>query len=264
MWKKEIIDTLKQTALVLSFLLLMPLIFGINQMRFHQENLYFPWYIDCAMGFLIPILVLYLAYMMFASEDSGNALEYLKTLPIRESKLLVMKILPRFAVVFMLVFAYHFLLRCFVPVEQEFCSLILFSGSWSVTHITVLILVGMISGFMLGISERKNPFLAIALAIPVLYIFLSHGWVPFSFQRFMYHAWWRFFQHDRYNNILWFLSLTFQVYLPSVMSLLVLIPVLKSWDVSSVKMRSQRILKRMAAPLVIIICLYTVEQLHLF
>ncbi len=263
MWKKEITDTLKQTALVLSFLLLIPVVFGINQMRF-QQDLYFPWYIDWAMAFLIPILLLYLSYMMFSSEDSDNALEYLKTLPIKKSTLLVIKLLPRFAAVFMLVFVYQILFRCFVPMEQGFSWFNLFSGSWSVTHFTILILVGLFSGFILGISDRKNPFLAIALAIPVLYIFLSHGWVPSSFLRFMYHAWWQVFQHDRYNDILWFLSLTFQVYLPSVMSLLVLIPVFKSWDMSSDKVRSQKILKRMAAPLLLIICLYTVEQLHLF
>ncbi len=73
MLKKEILDTLKQTGLVLSFLLLIPIIFGINQMRFNEEALNFMWYFDWGLSYLIPVLIIYLAYNMFASEDSDGA-----------------------------------------------------------------------------------------------------------------------------------------------------------------------------------------------
>ncbi len=265
MWKKEITDTLKQTGIVLSFLLLMPIIFGINQIRFSGESLSFSWYIDWGMSYLIPFLILYLAYNIFSQEDSDGALEYLNTLPLNNWKLLAIKILPRFVVLSSLVLIYESLFRSIQPNHSGLSTSVLLWGSLTFLHESSLLLIAMVSGFMLGLSDRKNPFLILAFAVPVLYIVLSRYYLPpSSFFRFFYYFWWKLFGHDRYNFILWFLSSAIQITLPAVIPVAVLIPLYKSWDAFSGKIRSQRILKRMAAPLTLIIALFTLNQLNVF
>ncbi|MCK5132156.1 MAG: ABC transporter permease subunit [Candidatus Sabulitectum sp.] len=265
MWKNEIMDTLKQTALVLSFSLLIPIIYGINSMRFPEENLFFTWYIDWGLTYLIPILTLYLAYNMFASEDSDGALEYMKSLPVNKWELLAIKILPRLAVTLVLMLIYTYLVMGHYLPRQlgvSWLSTLLLRFSLLPNAISIgFPLMVLISGFMLGISNRKNQFLVLALAIPILYMIYSQGFLGVRFS--LYHFWWKLFQTDQYNHIMRLLSSVIQIYIPAMIPLVVLIPVFKSWDCSSGRARSERMLKRMAGPLGLLIVLYAVGQLHL-
>ncbi|MCK5842561.1 MAG: hypothetical protein KAH31_10360, partial [Candidatus Sabulitectum sp.] len=90
MLKKEIMDTLKQTGLVLSFLLIIPLVYGVNQFRL-EENMTFFVYTLWGLTFILPLLSFFLAYTMFASDDHEGAAEYLKSLPLLKWKLLAVK-----------------------------------------------------------------------------------------------------------------------------------------------------------------------------
>lgn len=261
MLKKEIIDTLKQTALALSFLLLMPLVFGVNQIRFSEESLSFAWYINWGMYFLLPILMIYLSYMIFASEDSGEASEYLKSLPVNKWKLLAIKILPRFVIILILLSVYVSLFHENFVHQGRYAWFFYPGTPAAIFQAVLLILTLLLYGFMLGISDRKNPILAIAFAIPVLYILLTDCHFNNSFSYFFYRLWWPHFQHTDINTF-FVLNSIFQIYIPSVLPILVLLPVFKSWDCSSGRIRSQRILKLMAVPLAIIIALYTISNFH--
>ncbi len=261
MWKKEITDTLKQTALVLSFLLLMPIIFGINQMRFSGESLSFSWYIDWGMSFLLPILMLYLSYMMFASEDSDGATEYLKSLPVNKWKLLTIKILPRFAVIVVIAFVYHSIFRSDFVHSGRFFYFYYSPGSLSLLKSLTLIITPLFFGFMLGISSRSNVFLALAFLLTVSYfVFAGYNFMSLLSRHF-YRLWWSVF----HNTIPSFFVLdsVLRIFLPTLLPVLVLIPVFKSWDVSSGTIRSQIMLKRMAVPIALIIALFAFDHLSL-
>ena len=266
MWKKEIFDTLKQTGLVLSFLLIIPVIFGINQMRL-SENMPFLYYIVWVITGLIPILVFSLAYTMFAAEDSDNASEYLKSLPISIWKLLALKIMPRLAIVWL-----------FVLVFNEVISATWWShgisSSWVNTNLEgrltniFMPLIALISGFILGLTDRKNPFLLIALLVPAFFL-LKVGLRSFINMKLL-QAYWIYFMEPNGITLRWVfqvgrvLAFFGSAIIPATLPILVLVPVIKSWDCSSGKIRSQRILKRMSFPLGLIIAMYTLNQFKLF
>ena len=264
MWKKEITDTLRQTASLLSFLLVVPLMFGINQLRL-ENNLTFFSYAVWGILAVAPLLVFYLAYTMFASDDKDGAQEYLKSLPLPYQNIFWMKVLPRFVSALLFILAANWLVHKYWWTHGM-------SAFWLSVDIEgylesiFMVAVAMLYGFLLGISDRRNPFLAIAFMIPVLFILLSsdtqvtHKILYFLFSRVMkplglMHLW--------FFNLLRVVSFIIAVVIPAVLPLLVLIPVFKSWDASSGKIRSQRILKRMAMPLTLIIALFTIYKLNL-
>ncbi len=263
MWKKEITDTLKQTALVLSFLLLIPVIFGINQMRFSSESLSFSWYIDWGMSFLLPILMLYLSYMMFASEDSDGATEYLKSLPVNKWKLLAIKIFPRFAVIVVIAFVYHSIFMSDFVHSGRFFWFYYSPGSLSLLKSLTLIITPLFFGFMLGISSRSNVFLALAFLLTISYfVFAGYNFMSLLSRHF-YRLWWPVFSNANIASF-FVLDSVLRIFLPTLLPVLVLVPVFKSWDVSSGKIRSQIMLKRMAGPLALIIALFAFDHLRLF
>lgn len=266
MWKKEILDTLKQTGLVLSFLLLIPIIFGINQVRL-SENMPFLYYAVWVITVLIPLLVFSLAYKMFAAEDTDNASEFLKSLPISVWKLLALKIVPRLAIVWL-----------FVIVFNELISATWWShgirSSWVNTNLEGRItnilfpLIALLSGFILGLTDRKNPILIIALLLPAFFLLTMVEGSSINVK--LLQGYWIYFMKPSGITPVWVwqigrvLAFSVSAIIPATLPILVLVPVIKSWDSSSEKVRSQGILKRMSVPLVLIICLYTVEQFHLF
>lgn len=263
MLKKEIMDTLKQTALVLSFLLLMPIIFGINQMRFSSETLSFSWYIDWGMNFLLPILMLYLSYMVFASEDADKATEYLKSLPVNKWKLLAIKILPRFVTIVVISFVYHSIFMSEFVHQGRFFWFYHSPGSLSLLKPLTLIITPLLFGFILGISSRSNVFLALAFLLTISYFVFAGFNFMSSLSRHLYRLWCTVFPNANIGNF-FALDSVLRIYLPTLLPVLVLLPVFKSWDCSSGRIRSQRMLKRMAAPLGLIIVLFTLDQFNLF
>ena len=265
MWRKEITDTLKQTALVLSFLLLIPIIFGINQLRLAENTTFFSYTI-WGVTLIIPLLVIHLAYNMFASEDSDGALDYIRSLPVNKWKLLAAKVLPR------LLLAWFVVLLCNkISVSSWWSHGIqvfwLGSGPEGLLTNTFMPLLVMISGFLLGISDRKNPFLLLVFIIPILFFALSASGSILSNRILMLY----YFNFMEPNAItltwVWYvgrlLAFTIGVIIPSLLPVLAVLPVYKSWDCSSGKVRSQRMLKRMTGPLGLLIVLYAVGQLHL-
>lgn len=247
MWKKEIMDTLKQTALVLSFMLILPVAFGINQLML-PENMPASTYADFGRLITLPALILYLAYMMFSSDDNDSAAEYLQSLPISKWKLMLIKVLPRFLVSMILLFIFF---SSFVP----FTFIKADSVFWSLFTLQIMIL-----GFFMGISARKNIILAFAFLIVIISpLFAGSVILDFIFSQISFESSMMLHTHPLGSMIVISILL-----LPSSLAIASLVKVFRSWDVSSGKIRSKRILKRMAMPLGLIIALFTLEQLHVF
>ncbi|MCK5787337.1 MAG: hypothetical protein KAH54_12370, partial [Candidatus Sabulitectum sp.] len=192
-------------------------------------------------------------------------LEYLRSLPASKWKLLALKILPRLVIAWFVVFL---------------CNRVIASSWWShgisatwlgsglgefLTR-TILPLLLMISGFLLGISDRKNPFLLLAFVMPVLFFQLSG---PVLSRKILMLYYFNFMEPNAITMTwVWqvgrFLAFTIGTIIPSILPVLVVFPLYRSWDCSSGKVRSQRMLKRMAGPLGLIITLYTLNQLNVF
>jgi hypothetical protein len=265
MWKKEITDTLRQTASVLSFLLVVPLMFGINQLRL-ENNLSFFSYAVWGILAVTLLLVFYLAWTMFASDDKDGAQEYLKSLPLTNRNIFWMKVIPRFVAALLFILVANWLVDKYWWTHGMSA---VWTNSYADGHLASMFIVpavAMIYGFLLGISGRRNPFLAIAFIIPVLYLLLSPGTrVQNSTLFFLYfHVMVPLGMMDLwFFNLLRVVSFIIAAVIPATLPLLVLIPVFKSWDAPSGRIRSHTILKRIAAPLMLIIFLYTVNNFHL-
>ena len=262
MWKKEITDTLRQTGIVVSFLLIMPFVFIVNQATSGDSQLLFSWYIDWGMGILLPILILYLSYMMFSYESSDDATEYLKSLPLNKWKLLAIKIIPRFVIITAIAFIYHSIFSSDFLHIGRFSWFFLEQRPLSMMHTMIVITLPLIFGFMFGISSRNNILLAFAFLLPITYFITSQVYFISRLSHQIYRLWWSAFPN---TDIHYFFELDsfLRVFLPTLLSILVLIPVFRSWDCSSGKIRSQKIIKRMSIPLIFIIALFTIDHLKL-
>lgn len=268
MLRKEIMDTLKQTGLVLSFLLIIPLVYGANHIRL-DENMTFFVYTLWGLTFILPLLSFLLAYTMFASDDSEGAAGYLKSLPLSKRKLLAVKILPRTILILLLILACNKYLVAFWPRAGISSAWFAFGVEGFLKSALVLLLV-MAGGFVLGISDRKNPFLVLCLLVPVLFLYEAQS--PYGSLLSSKLVWIFYFDFMETLGIeqLWvfnlgrFLTYVIGTALPAVLPILVLIPVYRSWDCSSEKVRSEIIMKRMAIPMGFIIALYAASELKLF
>jgi hypothetical protein len=251
MIKKEILATLRQTALTLSFGLLLPVVYWINEMRL-VENKPFGHYAEFGAMTLLLFLVLNLAYTMFASEDKDGAGEYLKSLPIPKFKLLCMKILPRLLVSLFFIFGYVFIVS---PLAGRFTI-----SEYFVVFIPVLVV--MLSGFLLGISDRRNPFLAGLLLLPAFYWILTGpvaahiAWgILIGHTNFIYEITGSSIVQMRFCMIV---SQGFVNLLPTLLPVAVLLPLYRKWDCSSGKLRSQVMLKKLLLPTALILVITAV------
>jgi len=246
MIRKEILATLRQTALTLSFGLLLPVVYWINELRL-SENKPFGHYAEFGAMTLIVFLVLNLAYTMFASEDKDDAGEYLKSLPFSKYRLLCLKVLPRLLVSLLFLFGYEFFVS---PLAGRYTV----SGSLLVF---IPALVAMLSGFLLGISNRRNPFLAGLLLLPVFYWFLSGPLAAHISWRtllentnFIYELTGSSIIHMRLCIII---SQGIVNLLPTLLPVAVLLPLYRKWDCSSGELRSQVMLKKLLIPTALIL-----------
>jgi len=246
MIKREILNTLRQTALTLSFGLLLPVVYWINEQRL-VENKPFGHYAEFGAMTLLVFLVLNLAYTMFASEDKDGAGEYLKSLPIPKLRLLCMKILPRLLVSLFFLFGYVFTVS---PLASRFTT-----GEYFVVFIPTLVV--MLSGFLLGISDRKNPFLAGLLLLPAFYWILSGplaasiaGGILMKHTNFIYETTGSSIAQMRFCFDASQLTMNL---LPTLLPVAVLLPLYRKWDCSSGKLRSQEMLKRLILPTALIL-----------
>lgn len=245
MLKKEITETLKQMGVILGFLLLIPLVHQINEIRLPEGTSSLTNYMLNGGALVFAILVTGLAYMMFSREEIDESVEYLKTLPISKWELLRVKLLPRFLALSVPVIGICTFFAVKSPADiKEIVFLML-------SPIILTIIVALIYGFFLGISDRKNPVLAGSIVLLTSY--------PIFFGSIL--------AHDVYRNIinrggaetsvyLYALIHFLCIILPALIPLFLLIPIYRSWDCSSGKIRSQMILKRLAVPSILIVILW--------
>jgi len=245
MYKKEFMATLKQTAVILSFLLLIPVIHWVNEMRLPGGTSSLGTYMMNG-GFLcFALLIAGFAYMMFSSEDNDDAQEYLKTLPISKTELLKIKILPRLCILL-------------VPALAIFIWVAFFPGATAVETIFMVlvpilltILTALLLGFFLGLSDRRNPILIGSMTLIAAY--------PIFFGSILTLRVSRYIRHQTQADIpvyLYALVHFVIIIVPVLITLYLLLPVYKSWDCTSGKVRSQALLKRLAVPSILIVLLW--------
>lgn len=233
MLRKEIMDTLKQTAAVACMLLVLPIVHWVNVSRFNgTTSLENYMIIGIVMDFLLLIAVL--AYMMFSDENTDSAAEYLKTLPVSKWKLFWIKTLPRFSVLIILMLAFVVYIAINHTADLDILTTSFFM---------LIIMLALASGFFMGIlADRENPVLLIVFSLLITYpILLGLGLEQMLYRKL------------QIDSIFLRILMDFAVIvLPSLIPIGLLIPLYKSWDCTSKKITTQRILKRLAVPAAVV------------
>jgi len=244
MLRYEILKTLKQTAVILSFLLLIPVIHWANEIRIPGGTSSLGNYFISG-GFLnYLMLVVGFAYMMFSTEDSDDAMEYLKTLPVSNRVLFITKILPR-----LVVLAFPLLgLTLYETIAEGFQI-----DTFLLITVPLVISVAMalVYGFFLGISDRRNPVLLAVLTLLSSYPLILGPVISEKITGYLIHH-----THTEHTSFLFALVHFVSVVIPALIPLFLLIPVYRSWDAAPGRVRSQAILKKLAVPSILVIVLW--------
>jgi hypothetical protein len=244
MLRKEILETLRRTGFVLCFSLLLPLIYLVNEYRL-DENMPFGHYLEFGIMHLIIVLLITLAYTMFSAERRDGAEEYLRTLPLSRLKLFLVKVLPRLAVSLLFVLWYR---KAYMPLTSFFFD-----------FVPVLVLI--ISGFLLGISGGRNPFLTGLLLLPVVYYGMGIGDIAGHL------TWMTMLSGTDSPGLLDIRLIRYcaglAVILPTIIPALVLLPMIRKWDCRSPEKRTREMLLRLLAPSALILAVSWVSVAEL-
>ena len=102
MLRKELTETLKRFLECFLILIGIPVAFLLDKLIIR-----FGWgFLDIFQGFFIATIVVYAVYSgltIFQAEKKDRAIEYLLSLPISRKKVIVMKVLPRLAILIFLI-----------------------------------------------------------------------------------------------------------------------------------------------------------------
>jgi hypothetical protein len=245
MLRNEVLKTLRQTAVILSFLLLIPIIHWANEMRIPGGTSSLGTYFVTG-GFLnYLMLVVGLSYMMFSRENDDDAIEYLKTLPVSNRVLFITKTLPRLVVLAVPLLG----LTLYETIAEGFQidTFLLLT-----VPLGISVAVALIYGFFLGISNRRNPVLIAVVTLLSSYPLLVGTDISLRITRYLVP----YIQPEHAGYILLFTTHLFLVVLPALIPLFLLIPIFRSWDMTPGSVRSQAILKKLAIPSILVVVLW--------
>ncbi|MCD4777209.1 MAG: ABC transporter permease subunit [Candidatus Aegiribacteria sp.] len=166
MWIRELRETLRQTAFIMAFFILIPVLFLADQ-AIYQTGLTFIEYISNGLDLFILITAVYLAYNMFKAEEMDGATEYLLSLPITRWSLLRYKIIPRIAILMILILIGSIMNGLRVS-DGSVLGMIFINWRVGMFYLIGFIIFIQISGFMLGLAGRESWSMRLMLLAMVL------------------------------------------------------------------------------------------------
>jgi ABC-type transport system involved in multi-copper enzyme maturation permease subunit len=173
MWMKEIRETLKQTVFVMSFFVLIPLLYFLDSSVYHS-GWTFMEYMSNGIDLLILTAAVYLAYNLFRIEEEQGAVEYLLSLPVKRGRLLLMKVLPRLSASLLLLAVG----KCLNSVSRETGSVlesVLINWHASLLYLVFFILFIQLSGFMLNLIGRRSWSVRLILLFMIVLVWQFIG-----------------------------------------------------------------------------------------
>ncbi|MBN2587019.1 MAG: ABC transporter permease subunit [Candidatus Fermentibacteraceae bacterium] len=249
---KEIRETLKQTVFVMSFLVLIPLLYLLDSSGY-QSGWSFMEYLSNGMDLFILITALYLAYNMFRIEEEQDAVEYLLSLPVKRGGLLLMKVLPRLSASLLLLAVGKFL----NSVSRETGSVlesVLINWHASLLYLVFFILFIQLSGFMLNLIGRRSWSVRLIMLFMIVLVWQFIGIsIPLADLvrkvfglRASIELYWRL-------GVSWRAIIDFSVFF--VLLWYILRPLLGIWDLKPMRFREIWFQKRALLPLAVFILL---------
>jgi ABC-type transport system involved in multi-copper enzyme maturation permease subunit len=253
MWTIEFKETAKQAVFIMAFFVIVPMLYLVDQ-EVYRTGFTFLEYMSSGFDLFILITAVYLGYNMFKAEDEDGATEYLLSLPIDRWKLFRYKVIPRIAVMTLL-----------LVIGSQLNDLNRADGSvlgsifvnW---YAGILYLVGLIAfietcGFVLGLVGRRSWSTLLVLSVMILCVW-QFGTISIVLNRLILKV---FGIRSAIQFTFWMGSkgralLDFSVFF------MLLWYILKSlcfiWDLKPLRVREIWFQKRMILPMVVFLLLF--------
>jgi ABC-type transport system involved in multi-copper enzyme maturation permease subunit len=220
MLDREFRAALLQFGSVIALLAVMPLVFLLDS-SFYRTGVLLEEYLIGGYSLLWIVGALYLAYNMFRGEEQDGAKEYLLSLPVGRGRLLLLKTIPRMAVLLTAA-----LIEGMLGTHQ-------FVGTGM---LIAFIVFSQVCGFILGIVGRRSLSARLILFTMVVFVYIINSTPP----RFMLY------------DILLLRSSVPYLLLETSLLTLILMPVYRDWDLKPMAARESRLAKLSIGPLLIL------------
>ena len=253
MWIKELKETLRQTIFIMSFFILVPLLFLTDQAVF-STGLTFLEYMSNGLDLFILITAFYLAYNISKVEERDGATEYLLSLPITRWQLIRYKIIPRVAVLTILLLIGSIVNDLRISSGSVLGMIFIYWGTG------LVFLIGLITfiqacGFILGLTGRESWSARLMLLSMVLCVW-QLGTITIVITRLIYKVFdmWTalrfpFWLGDNGSAIL-----DFSVFFALLWYILK--PLCRMWDLKPMRGREIWFQKRAVLPMVVFLLLF--------
>lgn len=185
MWIKELRETLRQTAFIMAFFILIPLLFLADQ-AVYKTGLTSIEYISNGLDLFILITAAYLAYNMFKAEERDGAVEYLLSLPISRLNLFKYKVIPRIVILTVLFLA-GCLMNSLRRADGSVLGEIFINWRVGMFYLIGFIIFIQICGFILGLTGRESWSSRLILLSMVLCVW-QYGTVTLVIKQILYKA----------------------------------------------------------------------------
>ena len=248
MFIRELSDTVRQTLFILSFYILVPVLYWMDIAEI-QSKMNLLKYLSNGFGLTIIALIFFLAYNMFRTEDRDSATEYLLSLPFSRWKLFFCKMVPRVLILIPVILAAHFLFY----LRQGLKSV---TFGWIFSVESFLILLILYCGFILGVVGRKSWLVGLTLAVIILgsLVTLSTGILVNLFLLLNVNI-----RTLSESSLLWVVYWTIRNFcsatgwiLTPVLLTTAFLPVYRGWDISSGRTRQLCFVKRVSILMILL------------
>lgn len=249
MWIRELKETLRQTIFIMAFFILIPLLY-LTDRAVYETGLTFIEYFSNGLDLFILITAVYLAYNMFKAEERDGATEYLLSLPISRLNLLVCKVLPRIAVLSVL------LLIGFIVNDLRLSNGSVLGSifmNWYPGYFYVLgfVIFLLICGFMIGLVGRTSWITSLMLLVMALCVWqgaTTTGAIQ-SIIGNVFGSWHTAIRFQFAIHNYGFVLINYSVYFALVAYILV--PLLRMWDLKPIRVREVWFQKRAFLPMLV-------------
>jgi len=253
MFLKELKETVRQTIIIMTFFILVPLLFLTDQAVF-STGLTFLEYMSNGLDLFILITAVYLAYNMFKVEERDSATEYLLSLPISRWKLIRYKVIPRIGVLTILLLIGSIINDLRISDGSVLGMIFIYWGTGLIFLIGFITFI-QVCGFILGLTGRESWSARLLLPGMVLCVW-QLGTITIVINRLIYKVFdiWTAVRFSFWLGITGKAVLDFSVFFALLWYILK--PLCGMWDLKPMRVREIWFQKRAILPMLVFLLLF--------
>ncbi len=253
MFLRELRETLRQTVFIMAFFILIPLLFLTDQ-AVYETGLTFLEYISNGLDLFILITAVYLAYNMFKVEERDGATEYLLSLPVSRWQLLRSKVIPRVAVLTILLLI-GFIVNDLRISDGSVLGMVFVNWDTGLIFLIGFITFIQACGFILGLTGRESWSVRLMLLGMVLCVW-QLGTITIAINTLIYKVFdiWAAVKFSFWLGANGIAILDFSVFFALLWYILK--PLCRIWDLKSMRVREIWFQKRAILPMLVFLLLF--------